>query len=164
MSRQVVFAAPSPTQEIKLDLQRTSHLFFSIREIKENIFILYNGLLLPKHSPLTKHLNDALARMRAGGLITHYMNDPLNLEQVIPLEVFTFYDDSKDKLTMETFTLLFIYLAFGMVLALLALIVEIIVYRRHMSKVQLKPKKSPKRSRKWFTASKKQPHRVFIGK
>ena len=67
--------------------------------------------------------------MRAGGLISHYYSDPLYLEQTMDVSVFTFHDNSKDKLTMEQFLLIFLVLGFGMALALLALFLEIIVYR-----------------------------------
>ena len=50
-----------------------------------------------------------------------YWNEPLFLEH----ELFTFYDDSMDKLTMETFLLLFLYLVFGMALAMLVLAAEL---------------------------------------
>ena len=131
--------------------------------IRENIFVLYNGLLLPKNSSLTKYVDEAIGLMQAAGLITHYMNDPLYLENFMPEEIFTFYDDSKDKLTMETFTLLFIYLAVGMLLALMALIAEVIVYWRKKSRGQPKPAR-PTAARRQSRASKKRQHRVFIGK
>ena len=54
-----------------------------------------------------------------------YWNEPLFLEQVIPHELFTFHDDSMDKLTMETFLLLFLNLVFGMALAMLVLAAEL---------------------------------------
>ena len=45
------------------------------------------------------------------------------------MDTFTYYDDSKDKLTLDTFFLTFVFLGSGMVLALLCLIGEILVHR-----------------------------------
>ena len=67
--------------------------------------------------------------MRAGGLITHYYSDPMYLEQTMDVSIFTFHDNSKEKLTMEQFLLIFLFLVFGMALAILALLFEILIYR-----------------------------------
>jgi hypothetical protein len=50
--------------------------------------------------------------------------------------VFTFYDDSKDKLSMETFALIFIAWAVGMGLALVGLTVEMFWYKCKASQPQ----------------------------
>ena len=86
-------------------------------------------MLLEKNSPLTPYVNHLLSRLRAGGLIKHYWDDPLYLEQTMSVKTFTFYDDSKDKLTLDTFFLTFVFLGSGMVLSLLALLVEILVFK-----------------------------------
>ena len=86
-------------------------------------------MVLEKNSPLTPYVNNLLSRLRAAGLIKHYWNDPLFLEQTLSVETFTFYDDSKDKLTLDTFFLTFVFLGSGMVLSLLALLVEILVFK-----------------------------------
>jgi len=67
--------------------------------------------------------------MRAGGLINHLWNDPLYLEQTMDLDVFTFYDDSMDKLTIETYFFIFMLWGFGIVLALVAFSVEVIMFK-----------------------------------
>ena len=100
-----------------------------IKEIEENLFERYTGILLEKFSPLTPYVNHLLTRLRAFGLIQHYWNDPLYLEQTMSMDTFTYYDDSKDKLTLDTFFLTFVFLGSGMVLALLCLIGEILVHR-----------------------------------
>ena len=93
------------------------------------MFERYTGILLEKFSPLTPYVNHLLTRLRAFGLIQHYWKDPLYLEQTMSMETFTYYDDSKDKLTLDTFFLTFVFLGSGMVLALLCLIGEILVHR-----------------------------------
>ena len=120
-----------------------------IKEIEQNLFERYSALLLEKLSPLTPYVNELLSRLRAGGLIQHYWNDPLYLEQTMSMDTFTFYDNSKDKLTLETFFLIFVFLAFGMVLSLVTLLVEILVYKYRARKANVvrqinKPKKKPK--------------------
>ena len=120
-----------------------------IKEIEQNLFERYVALLLEKFSPLTPYVNELLSRLRAGGLILHYWNDPLYLEQTMSMDTFTYYDDSHDKLTLETFFLTFVFLAFGMVLSLVTLFVEILVYRYRARKANAVkqinlPKKKPK--------------------
>ena len=73
--------------------------------------------------------------MRPGGLLLHYNNDPTYLEQTLPLDVFTYHDDSRDILTMEPFMLIFITLGFGMMLAVLALILENVIYQLQQTRV-----------------------------
>ena len=53
--------------------------------------------------------------MRAGDLIYHYARNPLYLEQTFDQAIFTYYDDSKDKLSMETLFLIFVTWLFVMV-------------------------------------------------
>ena len=108
-----------------------------IKEIKENLYERYSCILLEKSSALTPYVNHLLSRLRAGGLIKHYWNDPLYLEQTLSVETFTFYDNSKDKLTFDTFFLIFIFLGFGMTAALLSLFVEILAYRYKARKAGL---------------------------
>ena len=93
------------------------------------MFVFYNGIMLQKFSPLTEDVNKVLSILRAGGWIQHYWNDPLFLEQTFPEEIFTAYDSSKDKLTLEVFSLIFIAWAIGMFAALLALAVEKVVHK-----------------------------------
>ena len=95
-----------------------------MKEIKENLFVIFNGIMLPKYSSLTKVIDEGLALIKAAGLIYHYWNGPLYLEQTMPVDLFTFYDDSKDKLTMETYMLIFAIWGYGMVLALAVMVVE----------------------------------------
>ena len=110
-------------------MQRSNNLSFSNREIKQNLYERYGASLLEKFSPLPPVFNKLLSRLRAGGLILLYWYDPLALEQMMSMETFTYYDNSKDKLTLETFFLIFVFLAFGMVLSLCTLLVEVLVYR-----------------------------------
>ena len=72
-----------------------------------------------------------MAQIRAGDLINHFWSDPLYLEQTLDLDVFTFYDDSMDKLTMDTYFFIFIIWGFGMAMAFLAFAVEIIVFKHY---------------------------------
>ena len=130
-------------------MQRSNNLSFSNREIKQNLYERYGASLLEKFSPLTPVFNKLLSRLRAGGLILHYWYDPLALEQMMSMETFTYYDNSKDKLTLETFFLTFVFLAFGMVLSLCTLLVEVLVYRHQARKANAvrqvnEPKKKPK--------------------
>jgi hypothetical protein len=69
-----------------------------------------------------------------GGLIQHYWNDPLYLEQTMSLGIFTFYDDSKEKLTIETFFLIFTFWGIGMTLALSSLLAEMAVFKKKARK------------------------------
>lgn len=88
------------------------------------MFVFYNGIMLQKFSALTDDVNRVLSILRAGGWIQHFWNDPLFLEQTFPEETFTSYDSSKDKLTLEVFSLVFIAWGVGMIAALIALAVE----------------------------------------
>ena len=65
------------------------------------------------------------------------------------MDTFTYHDNSKDKLTLETFFLTFVLLAFGMVLSLCTLLVEVLVYRYKAQKANAvrqvnESKKKPK--------------------
>ena len=104
-------------------------MILSTREIKENLFVRFTSILMEKNSPLTPYINKLVSNMRGGGLIQHYWNDPLYLEQTMSMDTFTYYDDSKDKLTLETFFLISIFLACGMVLSLIVFMVEWLVFR-----------------------------------
>ena len=108
-----------------------THTFYRRRDTSESAFLFYNGLMMKKYSPLTKYVNKALAQIRAGDLINHFWSDPLYLEQTLDLGVFTFYDDSMDKLTMDTYFFIFIIWGFGMAMAFLAFAVEIIVFKHY---------------------------------
>ena len=103
---------------------KTFNSFFSIREIPENLFERFTTVYLQKFSPLTHKFNLLLSRQRAGGLIDHYWNDPLYLEQTMPMQLFTFYDSSKDKLTVKTFFLIFVLWLIGAFLSLMCLLAE----------------------------------------
>ena len=118
--------------------------FSSLTEIKENLYERYSALLMEKFSPLTPNVNKLLSMLKAGGMILHFWNDPLYLEQTMSLETFTYYDNSRDKLTFETFFLIFVFLACGMALSLIALIVEKLVHRfkaRKAAKLGRRPKR-----------------------
>ena len=91
--------------------------------------MVYNGVLLPKYSSFTEDVNKVLGQMRAGDLIYHYARLPLYLEQTLDQEMFTFYDNSKDKLSLENLFLIFVTLLFGMVLSAVALLAEILHFR-----------------------------------
>ena len=104
-------------------------LNFRLRPTNENILLRYLAISFPKYSPLTEAVNEILAQMRAGGLLVHYNNDPTYLEQTLPLDVFTFHDDSKDILTMEPFMLIFVMWGFGMISAIVGLILENVVHQ-----------------------------------
>ena len=124
-------------------------MIFSNREIEQNLFERYTATLLERFSPLTPYFNKLLSRLRAGGLILHYWYDPLDLEQMMSMDTFTYHDNSKDKLTLETFFLTFVLLAFGMVLSLCTLLVEVLVYRYKAQKANAvrqvnESKKKPK--------------------
>jgi hypothetical protein len=82
--------------------------------------------MLQKHSPYTNDVNKVLSQMRAGGLIYHYWHEPLYLDLTIDPSVFTYVDDSKEKLSLETFLLIFIVWAVGMGIGILSLLAEII--------------------------------------
>ena len=71
-----------------------------------------------------------LVKLTSGGLIYHFCHDPIPLEITMDYLVFTFVDDSDEKLTMETFMVLFIFLTFGNLTGLIALCVEIWDYRK----------------------------------
>ena len=113
-----------------ISLNKTFNSFFSIREIPENLFERFTTVYLQKFSPLTHKFNLLLSQQRAGGLIDHYWNDPLYLEQTMPMELFTFYDNSKDKLTVKTFFLIFVLWLIGAFLSLLCLLAENLYYNR----------------------------------
>ncbi len=89
-------------------------------------------MMLPKHSPWTNDFNAVIALIRAGGLIKYYWDKPLPLQLTLDHKLFTTVDNSNDKLTTDTFFLLFLIWAFGMVLSLFALAVEIMIFKRTM--------------------------------
>ena len=96
------------------------------------MFVFYNGIMLQKFSAITEDVNKVLSILRAGGWIQHFWNDPLFIEQTLPEETFTSYDSSKDKLTLEVFSLIFIVWGIGMLAALLALAVERVAFKRKL--------------------------------
>ncbi len=49
-------------------------------------------------------------------------------------QIFTFVDDSNEKLTLETFTVLFIFLSVGLLLSPVALVVEKWIYKKQEMK------------------------------
>ena len=77
----------------------------------------------------SKDFNKAIGQMRAGGLIYHFAHDPLQLEITMDYSAFA-VDDSEEKLTMEIFIVLFIFLLVGMPIALIALFVEKYSYKK----------------------------------
>ena len=90
--------------------------------------------MFQKYSYLEKSVNKGLGVMKAAGLIQHFWNDPLYLEQTMNLDLFTFYDNSKDKLTMTTFALIFAIYGIGAALSLICLAIENVVYRHETAK------------------------------
>ena len=90
--------------------------------------------MFQKYSHLEKFVNKGLGVMKAGGLIQHFWNDPLYLEQTLDLNLFTFYDNSKDKLTMITFALIFAVWGIGAALSLICLATENIVFKYKAAK------------------------------
>ena len=96
------------------------------------MFVFYNGIMLQKFSAITEDVNKVLSILRAGGWIQHFWNDPLFIEQTLPEETITSYDSSKDKLTLEVFSLIFIVWGIGMLAALLALAVERVAFKRKL--------------------------------
>ncbi len=68
--------------------------------------------------------------MHAGGLIYHFFHEPIPLEITMDYLVFTFVDDSEEKLSIETFMVIFVFLSVGYVIGLLALLAEIWAFRR----------------------------------
>ena len=85
---------------------------------------------MPKHSAWTEDFNRALGQMQSGGLLYHFYHEPIPLEITMDYSVFTFVDDSEEKLSMETFLILFIFLLCGLMIAPLVLLWEIWVYRK----------------------------------
>ncbi len=77
-----------------------------------------------------KDYNWAIEQMRAGGLIHHFQHDPIQLEITMDYSIFDVVDDSEEKLTMETFMVLFIYWLVGIPIALSTLWLERHVYKR----------------------------------
>jgi hypothetical protein len=102
------------------------------RHLKENLYVSNSAMMLPKNYPWKEDFNAAIAKIRAGGLIKYYWEEPLPLEMTLDDKVFTFVDDSQDKLTTDTFFLLFLFWAFGMLMAFVAITVEIIVFKSKM--------------------------------
>ena len=95
--------------------------------------------------------------MRAGGLIHHFYHDPIPLEMTMEYTIFTFIDDSLEKLTLETFTVIFIFLSIGLAFGLIGLLVEKRVHKREQMnprnpilpvRKQMKKKQKSMRKRK----------------
>jgi hypothetical protein len=72
--------------------------------------------------------------MRAGGLIDHFAHQPLFLELTMDYDVFTVIDDSKDKLTLETFVVIFIVWLVGIISGLSCLLVELFCFKQKVWK------------------------------
>ncbi len=70
-----------------------------------------------------------------GGFIYHFFHDPLPLELTMDYPIFTGYDDSEEKLTLETFGLISIVLVFGWILGLITLLLEIYTHKKKMVKL-----------------------------
>ena len=70
----------------------------------------------------------------------HFFHEPIPLEITMDYKVFTFVDDSEEKLTVETFMVLFIFLFVGLVSGLIALLVEKWVYKKEEEKRRIKRK------------------------
>ena len=99
--------------------------------------------MLTKHSPWTDDFNGVIALIRAGGLIKYYWDKPLPLQLTLNQKLFTTVDNSSDKLTTDTFFLLFLIWAFGMVLSFVAIGFEILICKQNMkSKVKTITKKT----------------------
>ena len=64
-----------------------------------------------------------------GGLIFHYFHNPVPLEMTMDYLIFTYVDDSNEKLTIETFLVLFIFLAVGLTMGIIVLFLEICVHK-----------------------------------
>jgi hypothetical protein len=113
------------------------------KHLKENLYVSNSAMMLTKYSPWTDDFNSVIALIRAGGLIKYYWDKPLPLQLTLDHKLFTTVDNSNDKLTTDTFFLLFLIWAFGMVLSLVALAVEIMIFKRSMkSKVNVITKKT----------------------
>ncbi len=89
-------------------------------------------MMLPKYSPWTEDFNSVIAKIRAGGLIKYYWDNPLPLQLTFDDKIFTNVDNSQDKLTTDTFFLLFLIWAFGMVLSFVAIAFEILFFKRNI--------------------------------
>ncbi len=74
-----------------------------------------------------------LMKSITGGLIQHFYHDPIPLELMMDYLIFTFVDNSNEKLTLETFTVIFIFLAIGLAISLIALCVERRVHKRELT-------------------------------
>ena len=100
-------------------------------------------MMLTKDSPWTDDFNNVIALIRAGGLIKYYWDKPLPLQLTLDQKLFTTVDNSSDKLSTDTFFLLFLIWAFGMVLSFVAIGIEILIFKRNMkSKAKLITKRS----------------------
>jgi hypothetical protein len=77
-----------------------------------------------------KAAREILMKLTTGGLIYHYSHDPIQLEITMDYSIFDVVDDSEEKLTMETFMVLFIFLLVGIPIAFIALLIEKHVYKR----------------------------------
>ena len=100
----------------------------------------YAGLMLAKNYPWTRQFDKAIGLMRAGGLIDHFFNEPIPLEMTMDPKIFTYVDDSKEKLTLETFFLIFIIWGVGMGLGLVSLASEKIFFERDRKRQMAKRK------------------------
>ena len=76
-----------------------------------------------------------IAYMRAGGLIYHFGHEPFFLELTMDNSLFTTVDESKDKLSLETFVVIFIVWIVGILLAIISHLVEVCYYKRSMKTI-----------------------------
>jgi len=114
--------------------------FFSVNQIKENLYIGYSGLILPKFSAWMKEVNQVIGALRAGGLINFFSEDPLPLESKMGNDIFFKVDDSNEKLSIDVFFYLFAFLLLGIILGLLCLMVEICVHKRQIARERARRK------------------------
>jgi len=65
------------------------------------------------------------------------------MKLTVDRKLFTTVDNSKDKLTTDTFFLLFLIWAFGMVVSMVAIAVEVVIFKRNSkTKVKIMKKSS----------------------
>ena len=68
-----------------------------------------------------------------GDLVKHFGHEPFSLELTMDIKVFLNLDNSKDRLTLETFALIFVVWVIGVLVSLLALVAELTVFKRNNS-------------------------------
>jgi hypothetical protein len=98
-------------------------------------------MLLPKYSAWTKDFNRVLSLIKSNGLMYHFFHDPLPLEITMDYLVFTFVDDSEEKLSIETFMVIFVFLLVGQISGIIALLVERWIFKRQEEKKRIHKRK-----------------------